>query len=682
MPFAFLAPLFLAGALAIAIPIIVHLTHKEKKDIQRFPSLMFVRKIPYKSTRKQTIRHWFLLLMRVTALLLIASAFARPFMDKEMPPVPAGVGARELVVLLDRSASMGYQGRWEAARRAATEAISGIKEDERATLVLFDERAEAVRAQDSDVSPLRSALQKAMPSALGTRYAPPLRMAQSILQGTTRPRREVVMITDLQRTGWNTRETIELPTGTEFRVVDVGRDSVANVAVAGVNFARARFAVRERVTPTARVLNRSNAPVTLPIVLELDGREAQRRNVTIQPQQAATVQFEEFTLSTNTRGAIVAGNDAYAADNRFYFVLVPGQAAAVSVTRALGNTADEALYLERALGAGGDPVFEVNVSQQTAPDGALRAGAVAALLDVVPSASDARRLHRFVEAGGGLLVVLGGRSGGWRGDAAELLPGTVGGTVEREIAEPGRIATIQYGHRIFENFRAPRAGDFTSARMYRYRELDVPDASAVLARFDDGRVAIAEKRIGAGRILVLSSPLDNLWSDLPVQPVFAPFVREVTAYLAGSRAVNTWRTAGEVVDAAILLEGAPVAAKGEVVVLSPSGERSAIPAAAGGLLALNEQGFYQVRAPGQSASRPVAVNVNPSESDPARLPESELRSAILTTGTTRTAQAVDSTTPLENERRQSLWWYLLIGSVILLVAESFISNRLSRVARA
>src|SRR5687767_15081395 len=138
MPFAFLAPLFLAGAMLIAIPVIVHLTHKEKQEVQRFPSLMFVRQIPYRSTRKQRIRHWFLLLLRALAVILIAAAFARPFMERDPAALPRGVGARELVILLDRSYSMGYQGRWAPAVRAATEALDGVQNADHATLVLFD----------------------------------------------------------------------------------------------------------------------------------------------------------------------------------------------------------------------------------------------------------------------------------------------------------------------------------------------------------------------------------------------------------------------------------------------------------------------------------------------------------------------------------------------------------------
>ena len=77
----FLAPLFLLGALALAVPIVIHLTHREKKEVVPFPSLMFLRKIPYRSVRRQKLRHLFLFALRSLALVLIAFAFARPFFE-------------------------------------------------------------------------------------------------------------------------------------------------------------------------------------------------------------------------------------------------------------------------------------------------------------------------------------------------------------------------------------------------------------------------------------------------------------------------------------------------------------------------------------------------------------------------------------------------------------------------
>src|SRR5437868_657512 len=139
---AFLTPLFFLGLAAIAIPVLVHLIQREKKRVVEFPSLMFVRRIPYQSVRRRRIRHWALLLLRAAAIALIVAAFARPFMRQGAVAAAAIGGAREIVILLDRSASMGYGDHWTRAKSAAGGVIAGLGADDRATLVLFDKNAE------------------------------------------------------------------------------------------------------------------------------------------------------------------------------------------------------------------------------------------------------------------------------------------------------------------------------------------------------------------------------------------------------------------------------------------------------------------------------------------------------------------------------------------------------------
>src|SRR5512136_1369131 len=96
----FLAPALLVGLAAVVIPIIVHLVQRERRRTVAFPSLMFLRKIPYQSMRRRAIRNWPLLLLRVLAFTLIALAFARPLVPGAAPAT-AGGGGREVVVLLD-----------------------------------------------------------------------------------------------------------------------------------------------------------------------------------------------------------------------------------------------------------------------------------------------------------------------------------------------------------------------------------------------------------------------------------------------------------------------------------------------------------------------------------------------------------------------------------------------------
>jgi hypothetical protein len=414
-------------------------------------------------------------------------------------------------------------------------------------------------------------------------------------------------------------------------------------------------------------------------VLELDGRAAERVTVTVPPNQAGAAQFQPFTLAGSLRGVLRAGSDALPQDNDFYFVLSPGQSVSASILRANGPRPDETLYLERALEAPAEPQFQVATYSQSVPDNALRGGSVVIVNDAVPTGAELRRLRRFVESGGGLLIALADRANAWRGD--DLLPGRVGGVIDRDPAAPGRLSDIQFGHRVFEPFRSPRSGDFTAARFYRYRDISAPD-SMVLARFDDGHIALAEKRLGRGRVLVWASTLDNYWNDVPLQPVFPPFLREAVAYVSGNTGDPSWRTAGEVVDLGPLFGAAGTAVARELAVSKPDGERETIARTGPSYLGLEQQGFYTMRTAGANgANRTVAVNVNAAESDLTRLPESEIRESVVVGEDPAAPTAEAAATPEENESNQAVWWYLLVIAAVLLATESIISNRLSRVAR-
>src|SRR5262249_47382584 len=146
-----------------------------------FPSLMFVRRIPYQSVRRRRIRHWLLLAMRAAAMALIVAAFARPFFRQRVAASAIMGGARELVVLLDRSASMGYGDHWQKARQAAHKAVSSIGSGDRATIVLFDRDAEETLRATSDRGRLDAAIDAAKVGSGATRYGPALKLGESIL---------------------------------------------------------------------------------------------------------------------------------------------------------------------------------------------------------------------------------------------------------------------------------------------------------------------------------------------------------------------------------------------------------------------------------------------------------------------------------------------------------------------
>ncbi len=154
----FLAPALLAALLAIAIPIVVHLVQRERRTVMAFPSLMFLRRIPNQSVRRRAIRHWPLLALRILAFALIAVAFARPFLSGSVAPAAATGGTREVVVLLDRSASMGYAGHWARAQEAAKRVVQGLAPGDRASVVFFAADVEVAARADSGRAALVAAI--------------------------------------------------------------------------------------------------------------------------------------------------------------------------------------------------------------------------------------------------------------------------------------------------------------------------------------------------------------------------------------------------------------------------------------------------------------------------------------------------------------------------------------------
>jgi hypothetical protein len=111
----FLVPAFLAGLAAVIVPIVLHLRHRDKDTPHRFPSLMFVERLPIRTAQRRRITDWPLLLLRALAIVLLVLAFARPLWWKPAL-VRAAAQPRTEVLLLDRSASMGHRAVWRAAQ--------------------------------------------------------------------------------------------------------------------------------------------------------------------------------------------------------------------------------------------------------------------------------------------------------------------------------------------------------------------------------------------------------------------------------------------------------------------------------------------------------------------------------------------------------------------------------------
>jgi hypothetical protein len=183
--------------------------------------------------------------------------------------------------------------------------------------------------------------------------------------------------------------------------------------------------------------------------------------------------------------------------------------------------------------------------------------------------------------------------------------------------------------------------------------------------------------VGTGRVIAWSTTFDDSWNDLPLKPVYLPLVQQLTKYLSQYEQTSAWSTVGQVVDLSALLK-----TRADRVVVTPDAERIRIPSTEPGVLELSEHGLYEIRSASNASGRAerIAVNLDPTESDLSPLDPRELVAAVTgrATPVTTSQEAAPELTAEEAERRQGIWWYLLVAGLLLLAAEMAVANRLSR----
>src|SRR6266487_1493364 len=134
----FLAPLFLLGAAALALPVVFHLIRRTSREKITFSSLMFLQQTPPRMTRKSRLENIWLLLLRCLVLCLLALGFARPFLQRPVADTASAGRGKKLALLIDASASMRRENLWPDARAKAEEYLRRASPADVVAVFTFD----------------------------------------------------------------------------------------------------------------------------------------------------------------------------------------------------------------------------------------------------------------------------------------------------------------------------------------------------------------------------------------------------------------------------------------------------------------------------------------------------------------------------------------------------------------
>ena len=119
----FLTPLYLAGIIAVGLPILLHLVRHQPKNVLLFSSLRFLEHKPPQTNRRNKIEHWLLLSLRALAVILLVTAFARPFFKNSDLELTTAEPAKQTILLIDTSSSMRRESLWNQAIQTAEQIL-------------------------------------------------------------------------------------------------------------------------------------------------------------------------------------------------------------------------------------------------------------------------------------------------------------------------------------------------------------------------------------------------------------------------------------------------------------------------------------------------------------------------------------------------------------------------------
>jgi hypothetical protein len=695
----FLAPWFLAGALALGVPVFVHLLRRQTTTPRPVSSLMFFERGVQSSTRHRKLRYLLLFALRMVLVALLVLAFANPFIRR----ANAGASGRLLIVVVDNSFSMRAGTRFADAKQGALQVLAAKPSGQKAQVMALGAELQVLTQPVEDAGTLRAATEGIQQGDSKGNFGELGRGLRALAETVHTPV-ELYLFSDMQRTEMpgNFADMV-MPGNVKLILHSVTKAAAGpNWTVASVD-APAQIAdpKDKRVSRVEAVVAGFGTPAATKVVsLVVDGKTVASKRVDVPANGRVKVVLEPldvpygFSRCEVKVAAVDGAADAFPADDASVFTVRRSDPERVLFLHAAGDTRSQ-VYFGAALAAAAESSFvlqPVNVEQSADVDPTRYAFVVVSDAGPLPSILE-NSMVKYVKDGGSVLIAEG-TSASRRGKIPILGADVVEGKYYTHEGDGfAKVGQVDATHPVMAA-AAPvevvgvAAGGKDSAqdssgwpdlKVYYASRVDAEKMKArVLVRLGDGTPLLIDKPLGEGHVMVFTSGFENVTNDLPLQPGFVPFVDKAARYLSGEDRLGGSRMVDSFVQlrtAESAQSGAAQAGKG-VEVVDPEGKRplSLTEASTIQSYQLTKSGFYELRyANGKDAV--VGVNPDRRESDLDVIPADVLG---LWSGTgnpgAQPAESTNGAAIVTKEAPVSLWWWVMLLALAVAVAESMVAT--------
>ncbi len=695
------------GALGVAVPIIIHLLYRKHRRQTDWAAMELLRKALVTRSGQVKIEDLIILLLRCLALLLLALALLRITLDSNSALADEKIG---MVVAIDASYSMnhGEFSRFDSAIDKAKEIFEKTaKEGDPVSLVLMSSRPEVLlrsaRYDPATVTEILDGLDSAGPNSLNLETN--IELLHELVKELKTPGKECFLITDSQEMDWaelpqktrNTLTQLKEEQKANIFIVPADNGGEDNLAIESLDYTwgSLRKSGEARFTALVRNTGRSSEEAAT-LEFSVDGTLTKR--VAVGSLAAGESRPLEFTTQFDQAGDVTLqaklSKDDLADDNVRHAVarIRPG-IRVLFLEGDIENTAGNrggSFYAKAALRPQESDSEEGVVVNEIDPAdfGLENLGEydVVIMNNVLKVSSDtAKRLKRFVNEGGGLIIFAGDRVEASEynqslgdGEGGEgILPAQLGEIATSENEAGWSLEASKSGHLLARLTARYPEKLLDAIRITRQIEATPAESSETLITSQSGNPVLLSRSTGSGTVLLFTTTANQRWNNLPREPLYAILLQQAVTMLTSDPGrlqltVGTdaslpvaKREAGEFVALRT-----PDAEEAEDVRLTQDGDQLVAE------VALTKHGIYEIEAEDDKPGVVVAANVNASESNVRVVEGAALANSLDDTGVKVLNRAGSMEDAIKDARFGSeLSVRLLIAAIIAFILQSILARR-------
>lgn len=700
----FATPWYLLGLLSLAVPFLLLFTKANPSRTVNFSSIEFLSVMSDKAAAVLEWKRLLLLIIRLFILLLLAFAFALPFI-KQGASFLFFKPNKHLVFVLDNSYSMGYSDEaGETLLDKAKKGIEKIVEQNRQTgisfsLYLFNQRLVPVVADTDEADVLLREVSAQEISNAGSHFLNLIPELEQHFKKLRTKNYEIIFFSDFSLPAeaeekFN-QDWQELNRIYSLRAASVQPGKYQNFAIEKLEFPGRPFMPEAPETIKVHYRNYGYSPGTvMRIELWMDQNIVDTQSVTISGPEGTAVFKVSFPNRGTFRIRAKSQDDRLNQDNESHRIAVvqgplrllllqdreseyPFDSPYFYFTKALQSFEDSGalswIQIESlSLSNLGNVAFEDY-------DLVL----LADLSDLDPKT--VTRLQYYLKSGGSVLLAVGDHFDFARHTQNTYLVKLLGGYFSQPLAgeeKPFHLQHMDTRQPVLSLFeektKAFEKINFT--KIAPFMPVQGEGQLKVLLWFEGDWPALMERHVEEGRIFIWASSLNDAWTDFPQNPFYLPFFFEFVKYATFPEILENQNAywIGDSLEFSDNMQGQPY----QVVINQPDNQQlrwEQLPGSGAKKFYFDSRGIYEwarVDTGNNLEKGIVAVNVNPSESQVhyVRVHQQDL------SGEESPAAGEGKETLLEQFHHPKQFFYRPLFCLVfgLLILEAWIANRFYR----